>query len=102
MWRYGLALAAGTLLALVTLRQRFVIITVTGDSMVPALSPGDSSPFHSSFKFQSDASEILAKGHNIQTSNAASKICRRPAFAEGRYFIKSIEIFSRAEAHGMR
>jgi len=41
MWRYGLALAAGTLLALVTLRQRFVIITVTGDSMVPALSPGD-------------------------------------------------------------
>lgn len=41
MGRYGLALVTGTLLALVTLRQRFVIITVTGDSMVPALAPGD-------------------------------------------------------------
>lgn len=41
MGRYTLALMASTLLAVLALRQRFVIITVSGDSMVPALSPGD-------------------------------------------------------------
>jgi signal peptidase I len=41
MRRHGLALAACALLAALALRQRFVIVTVTGDSMVPALAPGD-------------------------------------------------------------
>jgi signal peptidase I len=41
MWRYAFALAACTLLAVLALRQRFVIVTVNGDSMVPALAPGD-------------------------------------------------------------
>ncbi len=41
MWWYALVLTAGTLLAVLALRQRFVIVTVSGDSMVPALSPGD-------------------------------------------------------------
>lgn len=34
-------LAAGTLLTVLAVRQRFVIITVTGDSMMPTLEPGD-------------------------------------------------------------
>lgn len=41
MWWYAIALAACTLLAALTLRLRFVVITVTGDSMFPALAPGD-------------------------------------------------------------
>jgi signal peptidase I len=41
MWRFGLALAASGVLTVAALRQRFAIITVTGDSMMPALAPGD-------------------------------------------------------------
>jgi len=42
MWPYALALPACALLAVLALRRRFVIVTVTGDSMFPTLSPGDS------------------------------------------------------------
>src|ERR1039457_4264716 len=41
MRQYLLGLAAATLLVAMVLRQRFVIITVHGDSMMPALLPGD-------------------------------------------------------------
>lgn len=41
MWRYALALAAGGALAVAALRHRFAVITVTGDSMMPTLAPGD-------------------------------------------------------------
>lgn len=41
MWRHALALAAGGALAVAALRQCFAVITVTGDSMMPALAPGD-------------------------------------------------------------
>ena len=41
MWRYLLGLTASTLLAVLALRQRFVIVTVSGDSMMPTLVPGD-------------------------------------------------------------
>jgi signal peptidase I len=41
MRRYLPGLAACALLAALALRQRFTLITVTGDSMMPALSPGD-------------------------------------------------------------
>jgi signal peptidase I len=37
----GLPLTAGLLLAAGALRRRFVLITVTGDSMMPTLTPGD-------------------------------------------------------------
>lgn len=41
MWRYALGLAACTLLAALALRQRFVVVIVNGDSMMPTLAPGD-------------------------------------------------------------
>jgi signal peptidase I len=41
MWRYALALITCGALAVTVLRHRFAIITVTGDSMMPALAPGD-------------------------------------------------------------
>lgn len=41
MWRYLLGLSVCTLLATLALRQRFVIVTVNGDSMMPTLAPGD-------------------------------------------------------------
>ena len=41
MWHYLLGLAAGMLLTTLALRQRFAVVTVTGDSMMPTLAPGD-------------------------------------------------------------
>jgi signal peptidase I len=41
MWIYLLGLAAGMLLTTLALRQRFAVVTVTGDSMIPTLAPGD-------------------------------------------------------------
>ena len=41
MWRYLLGLSACTLVAALALRQRFVVVTVNGDSMMPTLAPGD-------------------------------------------------------------
>ena len=41
MRRYLLGLATCMLLATLTLRLRFVLVTVTGDSMMPTLAPGD-------------------------------------------------------------
>jgi signal peptidase I len=41
MQRYSLALAACALLAALALRKGFALVTVTGDSMMPTLTPGD-------------------------------------------------------------
>jgi len=41
MWRYLLAPSVGGLLVALTLRRRFVVVTVNGDSMWPTLKPGD-------------------------------------------------------------
>lgn len=41
MWRYLPGLAGCTLIAVLVLRQRFVIVTVNGDSMMPTLAPSD-------------------------------------------------------------
>jgi len=41
MGRYLLGLAAAALLAALALRREFALIAVTGDSMMPALAPGD-------------------------------------------------------------
>lgn len=41
MPRYLPWLAACTVLTVLTLRQRFAVVTVTGDSMKPAFAPGD-------------------------------------------------------------
>lgn len=41
MWRYLLVITAGVLVAVVSARRQFTLITVTGDSMMPALVPGD-------------------------------------------------------------
>jgi|HubBroStandDraft_1064217.scaffolds.fasta_scaffold251218_2 signal peptidase I len=38
---FVLGLAAGTLLVALALRKRFALVTVTGDSMMPTLAPGD-------------------------------------------------------------
>jgi signal peptidase I len=41
MARYAALGTAAALLAVLALRQRFAVITVSGDSMMPTLSPGD-------------------------------------------------------------
>ncbi len=41
MPRYATLAVAGALVAVLALRQRFAVITVTGDSMMPTLAPSD-------------------------------------------------------------
>src|ERR1700690_150342 len=66
-----------------------------------ALAPHNSPPVHGTLEFQSDASEIAAKGDNVQSTDGASEIGRRAAFAERFDLGNAVKIFGNPEAHGL-
>ena len=53
-------------------------------------------------EFQRDLAEVVAERSDVETVDGASKVCGRPAFAEGDDFIDTVQVFSRAKSDGMR
>lgn len=67
-----------------------------------ALPAADCARCRRSLKLQCNAGEVEAETHNVQPRDCARQIGRRPAFAKGCKFLRSVEILSDAESHHLR